>query len=65
MSPTSFIMMQANHLMADRTFCVERVESSSSQEFYELDYPYGQNTQGRLSVIFDIRIREQPAESRS
>jgi hypothetical protein len=51
MSPAGFIVMQTDHLMADRTFCIERVKSPPSQELYELDNPDEQNTHGCLVVI--------------
>jgi hypothetical protein len=51
MSPAGFIVMQTDHLMADRTFCIERVKSPPSQELNELDNPDEQNTHGCLVVI--------------
>jgi hypothetical protein len=40
MSPAGVIMVQTNHLMADRAFRVERVKSTPSKQLYELDNPY-------------------------
>jgi hypothetical protein len=41
MVPTCLIVMQPDHLMADRAFSIERVKPLSSKELYELDDPYG------------------------
>jgi hypothetical protein len=51
--------MQTDHLMADRTFRVERVKSLPSKELYELDNPHGKDTHGRLVVITEFGIPQQ------
>jgi hypothetical protein len=48
MLPTSSIVVQADHLMADRAFGVERVKPPFSQELYKLDNPYGYIAHGCL-----------------
>ena len=40
MSPAGVIVVQTNHLMADRALRIERVKSTPSQQLYELDNPY-------------------------
>jgi hypothetical protein len=59
MSPTGVIVVKTDHLMADRTFRVERVKSPPSQELYKLDNPHGKNTQGRLVVVSEFGIPQQ------
>jgi hypothetical protein len=51
MSPTSFIVVQTHHLMADRTFSIERMKSPPSQELYELNNPYDCDTHGHLCAV--------------
>jgi hypothetical protein len=41
-SSPRLVVMQANHLMAKRTFRIERVKPPSTQQFYNFDQPYGQ-----------------------
>src|SRR5579864_418311 len=48
MAPAGFVVVQADHLMADRTFGVDRMQPSSAEEFQELHNPYGQDAHGRL-----------------
>jgi hypothetical protein len=52
-SPTGIVVVQTDHLMAERAFGVERVKSPRSQELYELNNPHGKNTHGRLVVIIE------------
>jgi hypothetical protein len=40
MSPTGSILVQTNHLMAERTFSIERMEAPPSRKLYELNNPY-------------------------
>jgi hypothetical protein len=41
MATPCLIDMEANHLLADGTLCHERVKPPSSNEFEELNDPYG------------------------
>jgi hypothetical protein len=43
--------MQANHAVANRTFCIERVEPPSPHQLYKFEKPYGQ-THGGFTLGF-------------
>ena len=60
MSPPGFVVMQTYHLMADRTFCIERVTSPPPKDLQRLDEPYGENTHGCL-VEFVVEPAASPA----
>ena len=42
MSSPGFVVMQANHAVANRTFRIQRVKPPFSQQLYQLYEPYGQ-----------------------
>jgi hypothetical protein len=48
MSSPGFVVMQANHAVANRTFRVQRVKPPFSQQLYQFYKPYGQ-THGRFA----------------
>jgi hypothetical protein len=47
MSSPGFVVMQADHAAANRTFRIHGVKPPSSQQLYQLYKPYGQ-THGRV-----------------
>ena len=50
MSSPGFVVMQANHAVANRTFRIQRVKPPFSQQLYQLYEPYGQ-THGRFASL--------------